>query len=128
MKKIDTIDTWYKVAKAGDVDALDTLLADDAVMLSPVVFTPQEGKAITTLYLAAAFKVFFNDTFNYVREMRSEDSAGLEFEVMIDAIKVNGIDLIKWNEQGQIVEFKVMIRPLKGINIIHQKMGEILAG
>lgn len=128
MKKIDTIETWYKVAKAGDVDALDTLLADDAVMLSPVVFTPQEGKAITKLYLAAAFQVFFNDTFNYVREMRSEDSAGLEFEVMIDGIKVNGIDLIKWNEQGQIVEFKVMIRPLKAINIIHQKMGEILAG
>jgi ketosteroid isomerase-like protein len=128
MKKIDTIDTWYKVAKAGDVDALDTLLADDAVMVSPVVFMPQEGKAITKLYLAAAFKVFFNETFNYVRELRSEDSAGLEFEVIIDGIQVNGIDLIQWNEQGQIVEFKVMIRPLKAINIIHQKMGEILAG
>ncbi len=128
MKKIDTIDTWYKVAKAGDVDALDTLLAEDAVMLSPVVFKPQEGKAITKLYLAAAFKVFFNETFNYVRELRSNDSAGLEFEVIIDGIQVNGIDLIQWNEQGQIVEFKVMIRPLKAINIIHQKMGEILAG
>lgn len=128
MKKIDTIDTWYKVAKAGDVDALDTLLAEDAVMLSPVVFKPQEGKAITKLYLAAAFKVFFNETFNYVRELRSDDSAGLEFEVIIDGIQVNGIDLIQWNEQGQIVEFKVMIRPLKAINIIHQKMGEILAG
>ena len=128
MKKIDTIDTWYKVAKAGDVDALDTLLAEDAVMLSPVVFKPQEGKAITKLYLAAAFKVFFNETFNYVRELRSNDSAGLEFEVIINGIQVNGIDLIQWNEQGQIVEFKVMIRPLKAINIIHQKMGEILAG
>ena len=128
MKKIDTIDTWYKVAKAGDVDALDTLLAEDAVMLSPVVFKRQEGKAITKLYLAAAFKVFFNETFNYVRELRSDDSAGLEFEVIIDGIQVNGIDLIQWNEQGQIVEFKVMIRPLKAINIIHQKMGEILAG
>lgn len=128
MKKIDTIDTWYKVAKAGDVDALDTLLAEDAVMLSPVVFKPQEGKAITKLYLAAAFKVFFNETFNYVRELRSDDSAGLEFEVIIDGIQVNGIDLIQWNEQGQIVEFKVMIRPLKAINIIHQKMGVILAG
>jgi hypothetical protein len=113
---------WHQVAKARDVRGLDALLADEAVFYSPVVFTPQVGKAITTKYLAAAFQVFFNETFRYVRELTGERDAMLEFEVEIDGIQVNGVDLIKWNDAGQIVEFKVMLRPLKAVNLIHQKM------
>lgn len=96
------------------------------VFFSPVVHTPQRGRPVTTLYLSAAFKVFFNQSFHYVRELVGTHDAVLEFEVEIDGIAVNGVDMIKWNEQGKIVEFKVMIRPLKAINLIHQKMGELL--
>src|SRR5580700_5099332 len=96
---------WHQVAKARDVRGLETLLADEAVFLSPVVFTPQVGKAITTKYLAAAFQVLFNESFRYVRELTGERDAMLEFEVEIDGIQVNGVDLIKWNDAGQIVEF-----------------------
>jgi hypothetical protein len=113
---------WHQVAKARDVRGLETLLADEAVFLSPVVFTPQVGKAITTKYLAAAFQVLFNESFRYVRELTGERDAMLEFEVEIDGIKVNGVDLIKWNDAGQIIEFKVLLRPLKAVNLVHQKM------
>lgn len=88
--------------------------------------TPQRGRPVTTLYLSAAFKVFFNQTFHYVRELVGSHDAVLEFEVEIDGIAVNGVDMIRWNDAGQIVEFKVMIRPLKAINLIHQKMGEMI--
>jgi hypothetical protein len=102
------------------------LLADDVVFYSPVVHTPQRGKAITTLYLSAAFHIFFGPTFRYVREVVGTHDAVLEFEVEIDGIEVNGVDIIKWNDAGKLVEFKVMLRPLKAINLIHQKMGELL--
>lgn len=78
------------------------------------------------MYLAAAFNVFFNDTFRYVREVINEDNAVLEFDVVIEGIQVNGVDMIAWNEHGKIIDFKVMIRPLKAINLIHQKMGQML--
>src|ERR1700749_3003754 len=113
---------WHQIAKTRDVRGLDALLADEAVFYSPVVFTPQVGKAITAKYLAAAFHVFFNETFRYVRELTGERDAMLEFEVEIDGIKVNGVDLLKWNDAGKIVEFKVLLRPLKAVNLIHQKM------
>ena len=77
-------------------------------------------------YLGAAFQVFFNSSFRYVREITGPSDAMLEFETEIDGILVNGIDLIKWNESGQIVDFKVMIRPLKAINVIHQRMAAML--
>lgn len=123
---IDTLDTWHQLVRNRDVDGLDTLLAERAVFHSPVVHAPQEGKAMTKLYLAAAFSVFFNPSFTYVREIVGERDAMLEFQVEIDGIRVNGVDLIKWDDEGRIVDFKVMIRPLKAINLIHQKMGEML--
>jgi hypothetical protein len=119
--------TWHEVASARNVAGLDALLADEVVFHSPVVHTPQVGKKITKLYLAAAFQVFFNESFRYVREIVGSHDAALEFQVEIDGIAVNGIDLIKWNDAGQIVEFKVMIRPLKAINLIHQKMAQLVA-
>ena len=123
----DPIHRWHEMVQAHNPRGLDTLLADDAVFHSPVVHTPQRGKAITRAYLSAAFFVFFNDSFRYVREIRGERDAVLEFEVTIDGIVVNGVDMIRWNEAGLITEFKVMLRPLKAINLIHQKMGEMLA-
>ena len=118
--------TWHEVARTRNVAGLDALLADEVVFHSPVVHTPQAGKAITALYLGAAFRVFFTESFRYVREIVGPRDAALEFQVEIDGIAVNGIDLIKWNDADRIVEFKVMIRPLKAINLIHQKMAALL--
>lgn len=119
---IDTMRAWHELVKTRDPEGLDALLAESAVFHSPIVHTPQAGKPLTKLYLLAAFQVFLNDTFHYVRELRGPNDAVLEFEVEIDRIKVNGVDMIKWNEDGQIVEFKVMIRPLKAIQLIHERM------
>jgi SnoaL-like protein len=123
---MNALHTWHELVRTRNVAGLDTLLADDVVFHSPVVHTPQVGKAITARYLAAAFHVFFNESFRYVREIVGQQDAALEFEVEIDGIAVNGIDLIKWNAAGRIVEFKVLIRPLKAINLIHQKMAAML--
>ncbi len=121
------IETWHRLVATNDASGLDGLLADDAVFLSPIVHTPQHGKALAKAYLSAAFKVFFNPTFRYVREILGPSDAMLEFETEIDGVLVNGADIINWNETGQIVEFKVMIRPLKAVNLIHERMGAMLA-
>ena len=118
--------TWHELVQSRNAKGLDSLLADDVVFYSPVVHTPQVGKTNTLLYLTAAFRVFSNESFRYVRELSGPRDAALEFQVEIDGISVNGIDLIKWNDEGKIVEFKVLIRPLKAINLIHQKMGAML--
>jgi SnoaL-like domain len=124
--KSGPIETWHRIVENRDIDGLDALLAEDAVFHSPVVHTPQVGKAITKKYLAAAFQVFFNESFRYVRELQGARDAVLEFEVELDEITVNGVDMIKWNDAGKITEFKVMLRPLKAVNLIHQKMAEML--
>ena len=120
------IEMWHHLVENRDTRGLDALLADEAVFYSPVVHTPQVGKAITKKYLAAAFHVFFNESFRYVRELKGNRDAILEFEVILDGITVNGVDMIKWNDAGKITEFKVMLRPLKAVNLIHQKMAEML--
>ena len=122
----DTLARWHAAVAHRDVRALDTLLADNVVFHSPVVHTPQVGKAITARYLTAAFHVFFNDTFRYVRVVSSAQDAVLEFDVTIDSVVVNGVDMIRWNEAGQIVDFTVMIRPLKALHLIHEKMAAML--
>lgn len=121
------IDAWHRLIRTQDPSGLDTLLADEAVFHSPVVHSPQRGKRLAAKYLGAAFHVFFNPSFRYVREIRGASDSMLEFETQVDDVLVNGVDLIKWNEAGQIVDFKVMIRPLKAINMIHQRMAEMLA-
>ena len=125
--KLDTLNTWHQIVKDRNVKGLDSLLSESVVFYSPVVHTPQTGKAITKQYLSAAFSVFFNESFSYVREIAGDRDAVLEFEVEIDEICVNGVDLIKWDDEGKIIEFKVIIRPLKAINLIHQKMAAMLA-
>lgn len=122
-----TIDTWHQLVQTRNAAGIGDLLADEVVFHSPVVHAPQVGKAVTHLYLSAAFQVFFNPTFKYVREIIVANDAVLEFQVEIDGISVNGVDMITWNDAGKIVAFKVMVRPLKAINLIHQKMGAMLA-
>ena len=120
------LETWHRMVRTQDPSGLPALLADDAVFHSPVVHAPQRGRQLTAAYLGAAFRVFFNPTFRYVREIVGPSDAMLEFETEIDGISVNGVDLIRWNDAGQIVDFKVMIRPLKAINLIHQRMAAML--
>lgn len=120
------IDTWHRLVRTGDAAGLRELLAEDAVFHSPVVHTPQRGRKLASWYLAAAFKVFCNETFRYVREVSDGNSAVLEFEVEIEGIVVNGVDMIAWNQDNKIVDFKVMLRPLKAINLIHHKMARML--
>lgn len=122
----DTIATWHKLAESKDSAGLDNILADNVVFHSPVVHTPQEGKPITTLYLAAAMHVLNNGAFRYSREVISGNNAVLEFQTVIDGITINGVDMITWGEDGRIIDFKVMIRPLKAINLVHKMMGEML--
>jgi len=123
----ETLARWHRIVATRDARGLGDLLADQVVFHSPVVHTPQVGRAITTKYLAAALQVFGNESFRYVREIAAARDAALEFQVEIDGISVNGVDLIRWDDAGRIVEFKVMLRPLKAVNLIHQKMAALLA-
>ena len=120
------LDTWHRLVRTQDPSGLHALLAEDAVFHSPVVHTPQRGRALAEKYLSAAFDVFFNPTFRYVRETVGDRDAVLEFETEIDGTLVNGVDIITWSEAGQIVAFKVMLRPLKAINVVHQRMAAML--
>lgn len=117
---------WHKVFDSGNATDLGNILAEDVVFHSPVVWTPQKGKFLTTIYLTAAFEVLVNDSFHYKREVVDGNQTFLEFTTEIDGITVNGIDMIEWNDEGKIIDFKVMVRPLKGMQIIHQKMMEML--
>ena len=117
---------WHQVVRSRDPAALAALLDESVVFHSPVVHTPQRGKAITFQYLMGAMQVLNNASFRYEREIVGEQEALLEFSTEIDGILINGIDLIRWNEAGRIVDFKVMVRPLKAVNLLHQRMGEML--
>jgi len=123
----DALKAWHHIVKTGDIAALNDLIAHEAVFYSPVVHTPQKGKDITIAYLTGAYEVLINDTFEYLREVESSDEAFLEFKAVIDGIEINGVDFIKWNDNGQITEFRVWVRPLKAMNTLHAKMGAYLA-
>ena len=114
---------WHDYMQTDDPALLDALLADDVVFESPVVHTPQVGKPITTLYLRSAAVVLGNDTFTYDHVWWADRSAVLEFSCEIDGLKVNGADMVFWNDKGQIDHFKVMVRPLKAVNAVHAAMG-----
>ena len=122
----DTIRDWHALVEARDMTGLDDLLSDDVVFHSPVVHTPQVGKAITAKYLGAALQVLNNAHFRYLREVVGERDAMLEFETEIDGVRINGVDIIRWDDAGRITDFKVMVRPLKAINQVHQAMGAML--
>ena len=121
------LDKWYGYIKSHDTAALWELLHPDAVFESPVVHTPQRGRDISFQYLAGAGKVLGGPGFKYTGEWRSENGAVLEFENEIEGIKINGVDIITFTPDERIIHFKVMVRPLKGINLLHRLMGEQLA-
>ena len=120
------LDKWYAYIKSHDHKALWDLLHPDAVFESPVVHTPQRGRDITFKYLASAEKVLGGPTFAYRGEWRSETGAVLEFENDVEGIAINGVDIITFDKDDRITHFKVMVRPLKAINMLHRMMGEEL--
>jgi len=123
---MDGLAGWHRVVRDNDPDGLEALLAEDAVFLSPIVHTAQIGRAKAGLYLRLALALLNNGAFRYVGEWHAPGSAVLEFEGLIDDIVVNGVDMIFWNEAGRITRFKVMIRPLKAINLMHERMRMML--
>lgn len=132
----ENIKKWHDHIKGEYSGGFDELLDDDVIFYSPIVFSPQKGKELTTLYLMAAGNTFGGDqskdgtleesSFKYTKEVLDGNQAILEFETQIDGKYVNGVDIITFNDQGKIIEFKVMIRPLQAVNIIHEKMQEML--
>ena len=120
------VERWHEVARARDAAGLDALLAEDAVFVSPVVYKPLRGKALTAKYLSAALQVLGNSNFRYVEQWVGPASAVLEFATVIDGIEVEGVDIIGWNAEGRIDRFKVMIRPLKAIEVVRQRMAAAL--
>jgi len=126
MKAKELIHKWHKVMKNSELDLLNEIIADDATFSSPVVFKPMLGKEITMMYLSAAGQSFNMEKFQYTKEIHDGMNSVLEFETYIDEISVNGVDIIEWNEDGKIVNFKVMIRPFKAVQKVQQKMVEAL--
>ena len=133
------IEKWHAYLRGQLPGGLDELLDDDVVFYSPIVFTPQQGKAITALYLQAASQTFPGDaspsshgthgaggSFRYTKTVVSGDTAVLEFETAIEGKYVNGVDIIRCNEEGRIIEFRVMIRPLQAVNLVHEQMAAML--
>lgn len=113
---------WHAYIGNETAGALDAMLAETCVFHSPVVHTPQVGKAIVSKYLLSAAKVLNGDSFAYVRELIDGDNACLEFVSEIDGIKINGIDLIRFDDEGKIIDFKVMVRPIKAVNKLWEMM------
>ncbi len=119
---------WHALLDSKDLNAIDDLLADNATFQSPVVHTPQVGKQITGMYLkAAGMMLVAGGNFRYLNEWWNDSSAVLEFEAEVNGITINGVDMIFWNAEGKIERFKVMVRPLKAVNLVHEAMGKLLA-
>jgi DNA-dependent RNA polymerase auxiliary subunit epsilon len=123
-----SLKNWHTFLDTKNPRILDELLANEVIFYSPIVWTPQEGKQITKLYLMAALEVFGgeNADFKYVKQVVDNNQFILEFVTLIDGVTVNGVDMIELNDDGKIISFKVMVRPLKAINKVHEKMGEML--
>ena len=114
--------SWHAVVESRDPALLDDLLADDVVFRSPAVFTPQQGKPVTTLYLSSALAVL-GPTLRYVGEWHGQSSAVLEFEADLDGVYVQGVDMLVWNDDARLTSFTVLVRPLRGL----QKLMELMA-
>ena len=123
---MNPIKEWHEIVKSGNTENLSSIIDSDCIFYSPVVFTPQKGKELTIKYLSAAALVFGDDSFKYIKEVINEKNACLEFELKLNGIEINGVDLISWNGKNKISEFKVLIRPLKGVQLIHELMGGTL--
>jgi hypothetical protein len=123
---MSVLEKWHRLVRENDGDAVDALLDPRAVFISPVLHSPQLGREKAAMYLRAALMLLNNGNFRYVGEWRGEDSAVLEFEGAVDGVVINGVDMIWWNAAGLITRFKVMVRPLKGMEMIRGKMAEAL--
>lgn len=121
------IDHWHRLLHARDAAGLDALIADDCVFQSPAVHTPQIGKALTIKYLSAAMQVLATPDFRYAEQWIGDRSAVLEFELTLDGIHINGVDIIHWNDADQITGFRVMVRPIKGLQTLMPAMAAVLA-
>ena len=117
---------WHEGLISNDPNLLDEILDESCVFTSPIVFKPIEGKEMSKLYLMGAGQTFDMDRFEYVRELVDGLDSVLEFETYIGDISVNGVDIIRWNDEGKIIDFKVMIRPLQAIGALQKKMSEAL--
>ena len=117
---------WHQGLNSNDPKLLDEILDESCVFTSPIVFKPIEGKEMSKLYLMGAGQTFDMDRFEYVRELVDGLDSVLEFETYIGDISVNGVDIIRWNDEGKIIDFKVMIRPLQAIGALQKKMSEAL--
>ncbi|GAA4272218.1 nuclear transport factor 2 family protein [Aquimarina gracilis] len=117
---------WHQFVAQRNVSQLGDLIADDAVLHSPVVWTPQIGKTIVCIYLTAAASIIANEHFKYVREVTNNEHSILEFTTIIDGVTVEGVDMLTFDNQGKLKDIKVMVRPLKAIQVVHKKMGEFL--
>jgi len=113
--------SWHAVAAAGDPALLDALLADDVEFRSPAVFAPQQGKALTTLYLTGALAVL-GPSLRYVGEWYDARSAVLEFEADLDGVYVQGVDMLRWNTDDKLISFTVMVRPMRGLEKLIELM------
>ena len=122
---MNTVELWHEISRGREMDRLEEVLAENCVFMSPVVHTPQKGRELTRAYLTAAFGVF-NDSFRYVKEVVTPQHAVLEFVCDLDGIVINGVDIMTFDDAGKIVEFKVMVRPLKAVNLLHTKMKAML--
>ena len=122
---MNTVELWHEISSGREMDRLEEVLAENCVFMSPVVHTPQKGRELTRAYLTAAFGVF-NDSFRYVKEVVTPQHAVLEFVCDLDGIVINGVDIMTFDDAGKIVEFKVMVRPLKAVNLLHTKMKAML--
>ena len=122
---MNTVELWHEISGGREMDRLEEVLAENCVFMSPVVHTPQKGRELTRAYLTAAFGVF-NDSFCYVKEVVTPQHAVLEFVCDLDGIVINGVDIMTFDDAGKIVEFKVMVRPLKAVNLLHTKMKAML--
>lgn len=120
------LERWHEVVRTRNPAQLNQLLAEDATFHSPVLFRPQQGRDLVALYLTGAMHVIANPAFRYVREVREDNNAVLEFETEIDGIHVNGVDIITFDEQGLISDFKVMLRPLKALTVVQEHMAQLL--
>jgi hypothetical protein len=134
------VEKWHEHLRGRLPGGLDELLDDDVVFYSPIVYTPQVGKAITKLYLQAAGQTLPGEKpapdapagdapttgFHYTKIVMTGDTAVLEFETTVEGKYVNGVDIFRCNDAGRIVEIRVMIRPLQAINLVHAQMGKAL--
>jgi hypothetical protein len=136
------IEKWHKYLSGQLPEGLDALLAEDVTFYSPVVYTPQKGREVTKLYLAAAARTFGGDedrdaapkdgtpaelgAFRYTKQVIAGNQAVLEFESKVEGKYINGVDILECNDEGKLIEFRVMIRPLQAVNMMHQQMGAIL--